>query len=86
MACNFIKRLCWLSPFMYLSGMLGSILHGLGQPKNVLFANLLSSAIKISAILILVPQYGINAYLWGLLIANIFTSITFIILVRTVRT
>lgn len=86
MACNFIKRLCWLSPFMYLSGMLGSILHGLGQPKNVLFANLLSSAIKISAILILVPQYGINAYLWGLLIANVFTSITFIILVRTVRT
>lgn len=86
MACDFIKRLCWLSPFMYLSGMLGSILHGLGQPKNVLFANLLSSAIKISAILILVPQYGINAYLWGLLIANIFTSITFIILVRTVRT
>ena len=70
---------------MYLSGMLGSILHGLGQPKNVLFANLLASAIKISSILILVPGYGINAYLWGLLIANIFTTLTFLILVRSVN-
>ena len=85
MACNFIRRLCWLCPFMYLSGMLGSILHGLGQPKNVLFANLLASAIKISSILILVPRYGINAYLWGLLIANIFTTLTFLILVRSVN-
>lgn len=83
MAGSFIKRLCWLSPFMYLSSMLGSILHGLGQPKNVLLANLLSSGIRIASILVLVPQYGINAYLWGLLIAHIFTTIIFLILSKS---
>lgn len=75
LAGHFICRLAWLCPLMYITSLLNSILHGLGRPKQVLFVNLLSCLIRIGMIWFLVPAYGIGAYLWGLLLSQVFASV-----------
>lgn len=75
LAGEFIRRLSWLCPFMYISAMLGSILHGLGRPKTVLLINLLSCLIRIVFVFFLVPKYGINAYLWSMLVSQVFCAV-----------
>jgi stage V sporulation protein B len=76
----FIRKLSWICPLMYITSLLGSILHGLGRAGQVLFVNLLACLIRISMIWFLVPVYGIRAYLWGLLLASVFTTIACMIL------
>ena len=75
LAGHFICRLAWLCPLMYITSLLNSILHGLGRPKQVLFVNLLACLIRIGMIWFLVPAYGIGAYLWGLLLSQVFASV-----------
>lgn len=75
LAGSFLRQLCWLCPFLYISSLLGSILHGLGRPKTVLFINLTSCLIRIGFIWLLVPYFGIRAYLWSLLISQIFCAL-----------
>ena len=60
---------------MHISGMLCSILHGLGKAKQVLFVNLLTCAIRILMIMLLVPHYGIDAYLWAMLVSHVFMTL-----------
>ncbi len=73
-AGEYIRRLSFVCPFLYLSGLLGSILHGLGRPKTVLLINLLSCLIRIAFILLLVPTCGVGAYLWSMLLSQIFCA------------
>ena len=75
LAGYFIRRLSWICPFMFVSSLLGSILHGLGKAKTVLFINLLSCLIRIGMVFFLVPYYGMDAYLWALLISWVFSAI-----------
>lgn len=82
LAGRFICRLAWLCPLMYVSSLLSSILHGLGRPKQVLFVNLLACLIRIGMIWFLVPGYGIGAYLWGLLLSQVFASVACMWLLR----
>ncbi len=82
LAGRFICRLAWLCPLMYVSSLLSSILHGLGCPKQVLFVNLLACLIRIGMIWFLVPGYGIGAYLWGLLLSQVFASVACMWLLR----
>jgi stage V sporulation protein B len=79
----FIRQLSWICPLMYISSLLSSILHGLGKAGQVLFINLLACLIRISMICLLVPLYGIRAYLWGLLLSSVFTTIASIVLLVT---
>lgn len=79
---HFICRLAWLCPLMYITSLLNSILHGLGRPKQVLFVNLLACLIRIGMIWFLVPAYGIGAYLWGLLLSQVFASVACMWLLR----
>ena len=65
---------------MHISGMLCSILHGLGKAKQVLFVNLLTCAIRILMIMLLVPHYGIDAYLWAMLVSHVFMTLAVAIL------
>ena len=69
LAGNFICQLSWLCPLLYVTSLLSSILHGLGNARQVLFVTLLACMIRICMILFLVPQYGIDAYLWGMLLS-----------------
>lgn len=82
LAGHFICRLAWLCPLMYITSLLNSILHGLGRPKQVLFVNLLACLIRIGMIWFLVPGYGIGAYLWGLLLSQVFASVACMWLLR----
>lgn len=82
LAGRFICRLSWLCPLMYITSLLSSILHGLGRPKQVLFVNLLACLIRIGMIWLLVPGYGIGAYLWGLLLSQVFASVACMWLLR----
>ncbi len=80
LATHYILRLCWLCPFMYVTSLLSSILHGLGRPKSVLVTNILAGGIRIFMIVFAVPIYGIDAYLWSMLVAQIFTTAAFVYL------
>lgn len=79
----FIKRLSWLCPLMYITSLLSSILHGLGNAGQVLFVNLLACMIRICMIVFLVPTCGMNAYLWGILISYVFSTLACILLLRS---
>lgn len=72
----YIRTLSWISPFLFLSGTLCSILHGFGKPKTVLALNIIGSCIRILCIFYFVPTIGIRGYLWGMLASQIFTSLT----------
>lgn len=80
LAGYYIRRLSWICPFMFVSGLLGSILHGLGKAKTVLFSNLLSCLIRISMVFFLIPYYGMDAYLWALLISSVFSALSSMII------
>ena len=82
LAGSFIKRLSFLCPLMYITSLLNSIMNGLGMAKNVLGINLLACLIRISMIWFQVPVQGIGAYLWGILISQVFAAIACIILLR----
>lgn len=82
LAGQFIRQLSWLCPCMYVSGMLSSILHGLGRPKTVLLINLLSCLMRITFVWFLVPRYGIDAYLWSMLISQFFCAVASMVSLR----
>ena len=69
---------------MHISGMLCSILHGLGKAKHVLLINILTCSIRISMIVLLVPKAGIDAYLWSMLVSHVFMTISVLVLLRNV--
>lgn len=74
MAGNFIVTLAWLCPFLYLASTLGSILHGLKEMTSTFIHNILSLLIRIFFIWFFVPLFGINGYLWGILISQILVT------------
>ena len=70
----YLKNLCWICPFLFLSSTLCSILQGLGKPKTVLAINLCGSSIRIGFIFVLIPVIGMRGYLYGMLISQISVS------------
>lgn len=68
--------LAWLCPFMYLSTTLSSILNGLGHTSTTFILNIISITIRILFTLLLVPSYGISAYLCGLLVSQFVLAFT----------
>lgn len=59
----YIRTLSILCPFMYTSGLLSSIVNGLGYASLTLACNLSGCAVRILAIWFLVPVYGMYAYI-----------------------
>ncbi len=82
LAGSFIRNLCWICPFFYVSALLNSILHGLGRPQTTLLINCGSCLIRVAMILFLVPCYGIRAYLWSMLISQIFAALSALFALR----
>lgn len=71
MAGSFISILAWLCPFMYLSTTMGSILNGLGKTSVIFLHNAIAMLITLAFVVFCIPQYGIYAYLVGLLISEL---------------
>ena len=68
-------RLGLLCPFWYVNITLGGILNGLGR-QNFLFRNsLLSSVINIAFVYLLVPRYGVDAFLLGWFLSLLFVTV-----------
>ena len=66
--------LAWLCPFLYLNNTLISIINGLGKATLTFLINIISLIIRILGIWLGIPKFGINGYLYGLLISQIFTT------------
>ena len=75
----YIARLSWICPFLFLTSLLASIFHGLGNPSFPLKVNLLSCVIRILFIWFGIPNWGIYAYLFGMLISYGVSGIIYLI-------
>ncbi len=78
----YIRILSILCPFMYTSGLLSSIVNGLGHASITLACNLSGCAVRIFAIWFLVPVYGMYAYIISMIIASILTTVELIVVVK----
>ena len=74
LAGTFIRMLSFICPFLFLSSLLSSIMHGLGMPGYPFLLNLTGIAVRIGFVYFQVPKYGLKAYLTGMLLSQILTS------------
>ena len=75
LAGRFLVTLAWICPFLYLTGNLNSILHGLGETGITFFNQLTGSGIRILFVVFLVPPLGIQGVLLGILASQLILSI-----------
>lgn len=85
MAGKFIVGLSFICPFLYITTTLSSILHGLGKTFLTFMINVGSISIRIACIFILIPRIGINGYLIGLLLSQLFSTIFCMVCLRKYR-
>jgi len=74
LAGKFIIMLSFICPFLFLSSILTSILHGLEMTGYPFLLNLMGSFIRILSVYLFIPVYGLKAYLVGMLISQMFTA------------
>lgn len=75
----YIQVLSFLCPFLYLNSTLSSIINGLGKTTVYFLQNMVGLGIRIAFVYFLIPLYGINGYLWGILANEVLLSIFCII-------
>ncbi len=69
--------------FIYLSQILTGIMNGLGKQGLYLINSIVGSAIRILCVYFLIPQYGIPAYILGVIISALIVCIlNFITIMR----
>lgn len=78
----YIRVLSILCPFMYTSGLLSSIVNGLGYASLTLACNLTGCGIRILAIWLLVPKYGMYAYIISMIVAAVVVTGELLVVVR----
>lgn len=74
----FIGELSFLCPFLYLNNTLSGIIQGLGKASALFIINFLCLLIRLLMTFFLVPQIGIQGYLWGLLVGQILQTILYL--------
>lgn len=70
-AGKFIVTLAWICPFLYTNSALLSVINGLGKTGSTFFINTLGLLIRIAGVFLAIPYFGIQGYLWGLLISQL---------------
>lgn len=82
----FLRVLSLAIPFMYTESIIAGTLSALDLHIASLKFNMVNSVLRIALILTLVPMYGIDAFLYIMLLSNVFTStINFIWLQRKTK-
>ncbi len=71
LAGNYIITLAWMCPFLYTNNTLISMINGIGKTTLSFVINSVSLGIRIASVFILIPVFGIEGYLWGLLASQI---------------
>ena len=75
MAGKFIITLAWMCPFLYTNSALMSVINGLGKTTHTFFINSFSLVVRIASIFIGIPLFGIQGYLWGMLVSQLLVSL-----------
>ena len=78
----YIETLSWICPFIFLSSTLTSILQGLGKATATLLINLSGAVIRIGFVYLGIPVIGLKAYLWGMLVSQIWTALLAYLCIR----
>ena len=73
-AATFIKTLAFICPCLYLSGTLSGILNGLGAANQSFLLNTLGLGVRIAFVFFIIPEYGIQGYLWGLIVSELLVT------------
>lgn len=61
--------------FIYLQQTLTGVLNGLGRQGTLLVNTMIGSFIRIGFVYFLIPLYGIQSYVWGLITSFIVTAV-----------
>lgn len=70
---QYVRVLAVAAPFMYLESMIDGVLKGLGEQLATFRYSLINSAVRISAIWLLLPHYGMPAFLGVMVFSNVLT-------------
>ncbi len=70
-AGKFILTLAWICPFLYTNNALVSAINGYGRTASTFLINACGLLIRIGSVFLIIPHYGIQGYLWGLLISQL---------------
>lgn len=71
LAGAYIQTLSISCPLLYLTGILTSILHGLGKALEAFLYNAISLLIRLFFVFALIPQIGMTGYLVGILVSEL---------------
>ncbi len=71
MAGTFIRTISFICPFLYLRNILMSVVHGLGQTGRSFIFQIIGNSCKLAFVFLAIPVFGINGYLWGLLVSEL---------------
>ena len=74
-AGKFILTLAWICPFLYTNTALFSAINGYGKTGFTFLINTCGLLIRISSVFFAIPHFGIQGYLWGLLISQLAVSV-----------
>lgn len=77
-----IQALSLLCPFFYSTGILNSILHGLGQTTTSFIINLLSLGIRLCIVFLCIPTFGFYGYLYGLALCQFIQNLLILLALR----
>ena len=82
-----VRWLAPLIPFMYLESVVTGMLNGLDQQKHIFRYNVLDSALRLAAIPLLVPRWGMVGFFAVTYLSNLLTSLLCLIrLLRVAKT
>lgn len=70
---RYVQVLGFVAPFMYLESMVDGVLKGLGEQLATFRYSLVDSVFRITAIALLLPRYGIAAFLGIMIASNLLT-------------
>ena len=73
-AGRFILTLAWICPFLYTNTALVSAINGLGKTALTFLINATGLLVRIAGVFLIIPGFGIQGYLWGLLVSQLIVS------------
>lgn len=68
-----VRILGFVAPFMYLESMVDGVLKGLGEQLATFRYSLIDSVLRLAAIWVLLPRYGMVGFLAVMIGSNLFT-------------
>lgn len=82
LAGSFMIILSFLCPLMYIASTLNSILNGLGKTSLTFAYSMVSLSVRLIFVFFAIPLFGINGYLWGVLISQLVQTVLCLFAVR----